>query len=236
MKKLYNIIIDKLPENEDVVLPRFNRKIVTFINAFSFYQGLSIKDQYEEFDFIAFDGIYPVFLLKIFRPSIKTLRLSFDMTSVAKSLFDFCIDKKLSMFFLGSKQNEVENFFKIITREYPQLIVKGYHNGYLGDKEDSILKNIIKSKPDVIIIGMGSPLQDKIAVKIKKMGFKGSIYTCGGFFHQTKNKVNYYPEWINKYNLRFFYRLSKEPHVFQRGFAFYFRFFFDSLNFFLFKN
>ena len=27
------------------------------------------------------------------------------------------------------------------------------------------------------------------------------------------NEINYYPKWIDKYNLRFLYRMYKEPHT-----------------------
>ena len=44
----------------------------------------------------------------------------------------------------------------------------------------------------------------------------GIGFTCGGFLHQTAQRMNYYPDWINKYNLRAFYRLYKEKGLFKR--------------------
>lgn len=44
----------------------------------------------------------------------------------------------------------------------------------------------------------------------------GIAFTCGGFLHQTSHKINYYPNWVNKLNLRAFYRLTHEKGMFVR--------------------
>lgn len=54
-------------------------------------------------------------------------------------------------------------------------------------------------------------------VRVKNAGYHGIGFTCGEFIHQlAMNKINYYPAWINKYNLRFLYRMYKEPHTRKR--------------------
>lgn len=54
-------------------------------------------------------------------------------------------------------------------------------------------------------------------LKVKEAGFKGIGFTCGGFIHQTaKNEIDYYPAWVNRMNVRFIYRMYKEPHTRKR--------------------
>mgnify|MGYP000060826451 CR=1 FL=1 len=46
------------------------------------------------------------------------------------------------------------------------------------------------------------------------MGYQGIGFTCGGFVHQTAmNRMHYYPNWVDKMNLRFVYRMYKEKHT-----------------------
>ena len=53
--------------------------------------------------------------------------------------------------------------------------------------------------------------------KVKNAGYQGVGFTCGGFIHQTsKNEIDYYPAWVDKTNLRFVYRMWKEPHTRKR--------------------
>lgn len=64
---------------------------------------------------------------------------------------------------------------------------------------------------------MGILMQERFLLKVKEAGFKGIGFTCGGFIHQTaKNEIDYYPEWVNRMNVRFVYRMYKEPHTRKR--------------------
>lgn len=96
--------------------------------------------------------------------------------------------------------------------------IAGYRNGYFLLPEDRTqeIKKIVAENPDFVIVGMGSPLQEQFALDLKEAGFQGIVFTCGGFLHQTANGINYYPDWINRYNLRAFYRLYKEKGLFKR--------------------
>jgi UDP-N-acetyl-D-mannosaminuronic acid transferase (WecB/TagA/CpsF family) len=92
------------------------------------------------------------------------------------------------------------------------------------------------SNPDIIFIGMGTILQETMAIDLREAGYTGAIYTCGGFLHQTKKEINFYPEFIDKLNLRFFYRLVKEEGFFKRSIRTYPEFCFLIIRkFFIFK-
>ena len=57
----------------------------------------------------------------------------------------------------------------------------------------------------------------QVFVKVKNAGYQGVGFTCGGFIHQTsQNEIDYYPAWVDKTNLRFVYRMWKEPHTRKR--------------------
>jgi N-acetylglucosaminyldiphosphoundecaprenol N-acetyl-beta-D-mannosaminyltransferase len=72
-------------------------------------------------------------------------------------------------------------------------------------------------KPDIVIVGMGAIAQERFLLGLKQAGFSGKGFTCGGFIHQTaSNKIDYYPRWVDKLNLRFLYRMLKESYTRQR--------------------
>ena len=61
-------------------------------------------------------------------------------------------------------------------------------------------------------------MQEQFLIKVKRIGYQGIGFTCGGFIHQTsKNEIDYYPAWIDKINLRFIYRMYKEKHTRKEG-------------------
>jgi N-acetylglucosaminyldiphosphoundecaprenol N-acetyl-beta-D-mannosaminyltransferase len=150
----------------------------------------------------------------------KVVRRSFDMTSLAPQLFNYASSSRKSIYIVASKQSQIERAVEIFLEKYPDLIIKGYRNGYFQTDDERLQEYnyIIKEiKPDIVIVGMGTIVQERFLLGLKKSGFSGKGFTCGGFIHQTaSNKIDYYPRWVDKLNLRFLYRMLKESYTRQR--------------------
>lgn len=220
---IYSVFYEKLPLCIEELLPSRKGQSITFLNPY--YIEL-LKDKvflYEQFDYICSDGMVPIMLNNIWGKS-KSVRISFDMTSLAKRVFDYCQKSKQSIFFLGSSQDSIDKFVKVIKTNYNTLNIAGWHHGYIKNEIDSVIDCILKSGAEVAVVGMGAPLQDEFVIYLRKKGFVGNIYTCGGFFHQTTEKINYYPKWVDTWNLRTFYRLIHERYVLKRVLKYYPRF------------
>ena len=217
IQEIYEIFYKKLPSSVEDILPVYEgRKLVTCLTPY--YMTLMKEEDYKmynEFDFIASDGSYPLKINKwVGKP--KSIRLSFDMSSMAPVVFNDMIKHNKSLYILGAKPDEIEKSVITIQSHFPGLKVVGYHHGYIKDSKEEVVKAIVDSGANVCIIGMGAPLQDEMAVRLKKAGFIGSVYTCGGFIHQTTDKILSFPEWSNKLNIRFVYRWFHEKGVFAR--------------------
>lgn len=190
-------------------------KLYTFINPFS-YKQLREKGVLNSFDGILVDGIILIWILRMF--NVKITRKSFDMTSLAKETFIYCQSSKKRIFFVGSTQKAMNSFLKIIKRHYPQLVIVGHSSGFFENKANlnNLISRVISSNTEIVVVGMGAPKQEEFLLKLKKQGYNGTGFTCGGFFHQTQSKINYYPELINKFNLRWLYRILDEPKLLKR--------------------
>ena len=214
-----SIYFSKVPRCINDVMPG-EKKYITCLSYYSYYLSLKANIDYNEFDYICIDGIFVQKLHNLVYRSHKTPRISVDMTSLVPLIFDYAINNNKSIYFLGAKEREVEQFVKIINLAFPKLIIAGYRNGYFDSVQErlNILKNIIEIKPAIIFIGTGAPLQDQIALELKHFGYEGTAYTCGGFIHQTQNSINYYPKIVDKLNLRLFYRFYKEKNILKKVF------------------
>lgn len=136
-------------------------------------------------------------------------RISFDMTSMAKPFFKKVMKERATLVLVGGKPGVEEQMQEKLVQQFKDLKVLGAIHGY-GDFDPKI--NFIKEKkPDAVLAGMGTPRQELFLVALKEAGYKGFAISCGGFFDQYLEADNYYPEWIDKLNLRFLWRLSKEP-------------------------
>ncbi len=204
---------------------------VTFLNPYTLSVMREYSRIFDSLDYICSDGIVPIILERLF--GYQTTRMSFDFGSLAKDVFEYAEKNQKSVYFVGTTKEYLQLAIAKIKKLYPELIIVGMQDGYFSD-EQKVVSEILICKPDIVILGLGVPKQDLLAVQLKQTGFHGACYTCGGFLHQTALSDNgyYYPEWINKWNLRTFYRLIHEPYVIKRLLFYYVPFIF-SYSFFL---
>ncbi len=194
-------------------------KVYTCLNPYSYHILRHNPEVYRRMDGIFVDGMLMCkFIRLLWHHNIP--RRSLDMSGMAPDLFRRLNAKDCheSLYLLGARQNEVESSAAQIKSAYPDINIIGCRNGYFKDTEERRLtiENIVSLNPDFILIGMGSPLQEKFAADLRDAGFKGIGFTCGGFLHQTSAHINYYPGWIDRYNLRAFYRIYREKGLMGR--------------------
>lgn len=214
---LVNHIVSTNQKSLSDILQTQNR-IYTFLNPVSYLIALKNKDKFAGFDGIFADGVLLVKAIKLVYGDLVQ-RKSFDMTSFAPILFDKAVKEGRRIYIVASKEDELNKAVKIFSEQYPRLHIVGKHHGFFSsnkEREEEIGR-IIVLNPDYLIVGMGTPLQEEFLLQAKKKGFQGIGFTCGGFIHQTAhNQIDYYPTWIDRANLRFVYRMYKEPHTRKR--------------------
>ena len=190
-------------------------RVYTFLNPVSYIDAIDNRPLFQAFDGIFSDGSLLVAAIRMLYGK-KVTRRSFDMTSVAPLLFEYAQKYQKSIYIVASKQEEVEKAVSIFYERYPNMQIVGYRNGYFHDEEEQLneARKIVALNPDFLIVGMGILMQERFLLKVKETGFRGIGFTCGGFIHQTaKDEIDYYPQWVDRMNLRFLYRMYKEPHT-----------------------
>ena len=203
----------------DGTFAKGNGRVNTCVNPYSYHLVRRHSELYESMDGLFVDGMTMCWLIRLLWGK-RVSRLSFDMSGMAVDLFSYLNNNETdrSIYFLGTKQDVLEATIRQFHKSYPEMRIAGYRNGYFIDNDDrkNAINDIIKSDCDFAVIGMGSPLQEQFALDLKNAGYKGIAFTCGGFLHQTANGINYYPKWVNRYNLRAFYRLFHEKGLWGR--------------------
>ena len=193
-------------------------RVVTFLNPYSYLKISESHASLKNFDKICIDGIaLKIFLGLVYRDS-EIQRLSFDFTSVAGLVFERAAARSERGFVLGSDQHSNDVFLARITEMFPGVGVDG-RSGYFDSENElsTLLGTLARSDYDFVIIGMGAVKQEEVANDLVELGFGGRIYTCGGFIHQTAmGGGKYYPSWIDRFNLRFAYRMFNEPSTVRR--------------------
>lgn len=192
--------------------------ISTFLNPYSYLLLRSHKSLLEKFDHIYVDGQWLCHFLSLFGVS-KVKRCSFDNSSVAPIVFKSAQEQGKTVAIIGSDSESVKEFGHYLTATYPGLKIKMVRSGYFESdfERDSVIEQVKEFGIDLVIAGMGAINQERFLSQLKQHGWSGEGYTCGGFIHQTAKKGHrYYPNWVNKWNLRFIYRMYDEPKLLKR--------------------
>lgn len=162
----------------------------------------------DEFDAVLPDGIGMCWAMRLLH-GLPAMRVSFDTTSLAPLVFGQALQHGLSVALVGGRPGVVERAAYQVTKAFPGLAISAVLDGY-GD-QDAKIRELKMLAPSIVICGMGAGAQEHFLVNLATAGWTGLGLTCGGYLDQLANGLHYYPAWIDATNLRWAYRLMREP-------------------------
>ena len=120
--------------------------------------------------------------------------------------------KTKTFYMVGGKQEIIEATVKKLKNEFKGIQIVKFRNGYIDDdkEKEELIKDIVKLKPEVVFVAMGSPKQELLMEEIQKQHtavFQG----LGGSFDVYTGFVKRAPKWWVKNNLEWAYRLINQP-------------------------
>ncbi|NLP52717.1 WecB/TagA/CpsF family glycosyltransferase [Bacillus sp. RO1] len=133
-------------------------------------------------------------------------------------LLELADKKRYKIFLYGAKPEVVAKAVENIKRDYPNLIVAGYRDGYVSDQQE-LVEEINASGAQLMFVAMGSPKQEfwieenkgKLSVNI----FQG----VGGSFDVISGTVKRAPAAFRNTGTEWLYRLLSQPSRIQRQMA-----------------
>lgn len=140
-------------------------------------------------------------------------RQSFDGNSLAPQVLSFCQRNALRIALVGGIEGVASAAASLFRKEFGVDVVFT-RSGFFanGEQRNQCFQALREQNVDVVICGMGAPHQDRFLLELKASGWKGLGFTCGGYLDQAlASGVKYYPDWVNRFNLRAPYRLLREP-------------------------
>lgn len=134
---------------------------------------------------------------------------------IAEQLMIYGNELGKSIFLLGSKQEVIDAMCKVMAEKYPNLKVAGAINGYVPDK-DAAFEEIKAAAPDIVLVALGIPAQEKLIYKHLKDFNKGIFVGVGGSLDVLSGTKERAPQFFIKHNLEWAYRIMKEPKRLKR--------------------
>jgi len=134
---------------------------------------------------------------------------------IANSLLKLGAENRKSVFLFGANAEVIEALCKVLQNDYSGLEIKGAVNGYVDDK-DAVFEEIKKLSPDIVLVALGIPTQEKLIYKHYADFTKGIFVGVGGSFDVLSGAKSRAPEFFIKHNLEWLYRITKEPKRLKR--------------------
>lgn len=134
--------------------------------------------------------------------------------SYMEEIMKISVENDYRHFFYGSTTETLNKLKEVLKKNYPGIKIVGMYSppfrniSFEEDKE--IIEKINKTKPDFLWVGLGAPKQEKwMAAHYGKVN--GFIVGVGAGFDYLAGNIKRAPEWMQKSNLEWFYRLKQEP-------------------------
>lgn len=128
------------------------------------------------------------------------------------------------LFYLGGEKEVVKKAHDKISKDYKNLNVEVNH-GFFDKKYDSKENISVKEKinqfsPNILMVGMGMPLQEKWILENYRDLKVNVILNSGACFDYVAGKKKTPPRTLSKYGLEWFFRFLDEPtRLFKRYFV-----------------
>lgn len=160
------------------------------------------------------DGVGVVIGSRILKHPLPERVAGYDLV---QNVFDVIKDTNKTVYFFGAAPGVANKAADIMMKKYPGLKIVGSHDGYFNEEEEKkILREIESLQPDLLLIGLGAPKQEKWLFNHKdQLKVKVSI-GVGGSFDVMSGQIKRAPKLFIKLGLEWFYRLITQPTRFKR--------------------
>lgn len=214
--EILGVLVDRIDlkraveEIERFIAEGQNRVVVT-PNAEMIVQAqsdLRLKEIINRADLALPDGIGVVLAAKLLGSPIPERGAGIDLVY---ELLARSRAKDYRFYFLGGAPGVAEQAAKEVRQSYGRLNIATHH-GYLSEGlAEEVINDIIEWSPDILLVGMGVPLQEKWLATYRAQ-LSGTVgIGVGGTFDILAGVKDRAPLWVQQIGLEWLYRLRQEP-------------------------
>lgn len=166
-------------------------------------------DLVRQCDLVNADGQAVVWASRLLGTPLRERVAGIDLM---ERLLELAAAKGYRVYFLGARQEVLERTVAEATRRCPGLTVAGSHHGYFSEAEEPRLLQTIKaSRPDILLVAMGSPRKEYWLTRhLKDLGVPFGM-GVGGSFDVVAGVTRRAPRWVQRLGMEWLFRLLQEP-------------------------
>ncbi|WP_405314646.1 WecB/TagA/CpsF family glycosyltransferase [Lysinibacillus fusiformis] len=203
-----DLLVNRIEQQEKTFVVTANPEVVMQAN-----ENPTVKGYLNQATYICADGIGVVKAAQILGDSLPERVTGYD-TMV--KLLEVGQQKRYKVYLLGAQKETIEKTIANIHKNYPNVEVVGYHDGFFDWNNNHIADDIAALQPDLVFVALGVPRQEKWITENLDKFSKGVFIGVGGSFDVIAGTVKRAPVIWQKLNLEWLYRLLRQPSRFIR--------------------
>jgi N-acetylglucosaminyldiphosphoundecaprenol N-acetyl-beta-D-mannosaminyltransferase len=130
----------------------------------------------------------------------------------AWDLAAFAAAEGFSLFFLGARPGVAQAAARRLKQRYPGLKMVGVHHGYFDRSEnEAVVQKINAAAPDILLVGLGMPLQEYWLMENRHRLDTGVALTGGAVFDYVSGRLRRGPRLLVSSSFEWLARLLIEP-------------------------
>ncbi len=138
-------------------------------------------------------------------------------TDLVPMLCEQAASRGLRLYLIGGAPKTVERAGRCLMSRFPGVDVVGMQHGYfLPSEEDAICTDIVTRDPDVVLVGMGNPLQEWLIDRHLAHLKRGEVIGVGGLFDHLADNLRRAPLWVRQAGFEWAQILWQQPYKWRR--------------------
>ena len=188
------------------------QRLIFFANAHTCnvaQNDVEFLEALQEADLVLPDGMGLKIAGKFMGQSIKA---NLNGTDLLPKILSAAANEDIKIFFLGGEPGVASDAKERLINRIPQLNIVGVRNGFFHQEEcRQVIEEINASEAELLIVGLGVPLQEKWILKFKKEISATLIFGVGAFLDFSAGKFSRAPFVFRQFGLEWLFRLYQEP-------------------------
>lgn len=187
---------------------------VCFVNAYAlmnYHQDPLLRKGVNTAGLVLCDGMPLVWLGRLYGK--KTTRVY--GTTLVRKLCERATDLGLTFYLLGGQRGQSADIVHALTASYPGLKIVGTAEAATRPLEPRVNRNILsdirKTKPDIVLVGLGCPHQERWILEYRDVIGPTVCIGIGSTFDFISGWKKEAPVWVQTSGMEWLYRFIQEP-------------------------
>ena len=131
---------------------------------------------------------------------------------IMENLFRLCAERGFRPYLLGAEGPVLTAVVERLRRDYPELEIAGWHDGYFrAEQEAEVVDGINESGADCLFVALPTPRKERFLKQHRRRLLPNFTMGVGGSFDVYGGKVSRAPRLVQMAGLEWLYRIAQEP-------------------------